>query len=145
MASSAPQTAPASASRPRRLLLLAEGRSADPHSGKTARGVLRYRPDDVVALLDSTRAGETQDGKPIVGAVDDALCFGPTTALVGVATQGGRFPPAWRELLKQCIAEGLDLENGLHEFISDDPELVELVDGVQTPSDEPGLGVRRVS
>ena len=45
------------------------------------------------------------------------------TALVGVVTQGGRFPPAWRELLKDCIARGLDIENGLHEFITDDPEL----------------------
>src|SRR5919198_516336 len=126
MASSAPQTVPASASKPRRLLLLAEGKSGDPHYGKTARGVLRYRPDDVVALLDSTRAGETQDGKPIVGTVDDALAFGPTIALVGVATAGGRFPPAWRELLKASIANGLDLENGLHEFISTDPELAAL-------------------
>src|SRR5438552_19073343 len=88
MASSAPQTVPASASRPRRLLILAEGKSGDPHFGKTARGVLRYRPDDVVALLDSQRAGELEDGKPIVATVDDALGFGPTTALVGVATQG---------------------------------------------------------
>jgi D-glutamate N-acetyltransferase len=124
--SSAPQTAQASASKPRRLLLLAEGRSGDPHFGKTARGVLRYRPENVVALLDSTRAGETQDGKPIVGSVEDALPFGPTTALVGVATQGGRFPPAWRELLKASVASGLDLENGLHEFVSEDQELVEL-------------------
>ena len=30
--------------RPRRLLILAEGHSDDPHYGKTARGVLRYRP-----------------------------------------------------------------------------------------------------
>jgi uncharacterized NAD-dependent epimerase/dehydratase family protein len=50
-----------------------------------------------------------------------------------VATQGGRFPPAWRELLKQCIEAGLDVENGLHEFLGDDPELVELarVHGVE--------------
>ena len=34
----------------RRLLILAEGKSADPHFGKTARGVLRYRPEDVVRL-----------------------------------------------------------------------------------------------
>ncbi len=126
MVSSAPPTAPGSASRPRRLLILAEGYSADPHYGKTARGVLRYRREQVVAILDSQRAGETQDGVPIVGTVDDALCFNPTTALVGVATQGGRFPPAWRELLKSAIAKGLDLESGLHEFISDDAELVEL-------------------
>jgi uncharacterized NAD-dependent epimerase/dehydratase family protein len=113
-------------SRPRRLLILAEGFSGDPHYGKTARGVLRYRPHEVVAVLDSERAGETQDGKPILGTVEEALPLGPTTALVGVATQGGRFPPAWRELLKQCIAAGLDVESGLHEFVSDDPELAVL-------------------
>jgi uncharacterized NAD-dependent epimerase/dehydratase family protein len=79
-----------------------------------------------VAILDSTRAGETHDGIPVVGAVNDALCFNPTTALVGVATQGGRFPPAWRELLRSCVSKGLDVENGLHEFITDDAELVEL-------------------
>jgi uncharacterized NAD-dependent epimerase/dehydratase family protein len=126
MASSFPPIAPVSASRKRRLLILAEGHSADPHFGKTARGVIRYRPEQVVALLDSERAGELQQDVPIVGSVEDALRFEPTTALVGVATQGGRFPPAWRELLKNAIASGLDLESGLHEFISDDPELVEL-------------------
>src|SRR3990172_8521227 len=89
-------------------------------------GVLRYRRDDVVAILDSSRAGETHAGLPVVGAVNEALCFNPTTALVGVATQGGRFPPAWRELLKACIRQGWDVENGLHEFLADDPELTEL-------------------
>jgi uncharacterized NAD-dependent epimerase/dehydratase family protein len=112
--------------RPRRLLILAEGRSGDPHFGKTGRGVIRYRAEDVVAVLDSTRAGETDDGLPVVATVDDALAFEPTTALVGVATQGGRFPPAWRDLLKDSIGAGLDVESGLHEFISDDDELVAL-------------------
>jgi len=113
-------------SRARRLLLLAEGHSDDPHFGKTARGVLRYRPQDVVAILDSRRAGEEQDGVPIVGSVAEAARHEPTVALVGVATQGGRFPPAWRELLKQSIAAGLDVESGLHEFVSDDEELAAL-------------------
>jgi uncharacterized NAD-dependent epimerase/dehydratase family protein len=110
----------------RRILVLGEGFSHDPHYGKTMRGIIRYGPDPVVAILDSARAGEAHEGIPIVGSVDDALPFGPTVAVVGVATQGGRFPPAWRELLKGCIANGLDLESGLHEFISEDPELVEL-------------------
>jgi uncharacterized NAD-dependent epimerase/dehydratase family protein len=126
MASSVPLRAPASASRPRRLLLLAEAHSDDPHFGKTARGVLRYRPEEVVAIVDSHRAGDSQSGVPIVATVDDALRFEPTTALVGVVTQGGRFPPAWRDLLKSAIRSGLDLESGLHEFVSDDAELVEL-------------------
>jgi len=108
------------------LLILAEGRSGDPHFGKTARGVMRYRPEEVVALLDSGRAGETEQGFPIVGSVEDALALGPTVALVGVATAGGRFPPAWRDLLKSCIAHGLDLENGLHEFLTRDAELADL-------------------
>ena len=81
---------------------------------------------DVVAVLDSTRAGESEDGLPIVATVDEALPFDPTTALVGVATQGGRFPPAWIELLRACVASGLDVENGLHVFLSEDPELVAL-------------------
>jgi uncharacterized NAD-dependent epimerase/dehydratase family protein len=124
------QTSPAEdaqhLARKKRYLILAEGRSADPHYGKTARGVLRYSEHPTVAILDSTRAGEVHEGIPVVGAVNDALCFHPTTALVGVATQGGRFPPAWRELLRTCIAKGLDVENGLHEFLTDDAELTNL-------------------
>jgi uncharacterized NAD-dependent epimerase/dehydratase family protein len=107
-------------------LILGEGFSHDPHYGKTMRGIIRYGPDPVVAILDSARAGETQDGIPVVGTVNDSLCFDPTVAVVGVATQGGRFPPAWRQLLKSCIAKGLDVESGLHEYISEDPELIEL-------------------
>jgi uncharacterized NAD-dependent epimerase/dehydratase family protein len=110
----------------RRLLILGEGFSHDPHYGKTMRGIIRYGPDPVVAILDSQRAGATHDGIPVVGAVEEALDFDPTVAVVGVATQGGRFPPAWRDLLKSCIVNDLDVESGLHEFISDDPELSEL-------------------
>jgi D-glutamate N-acetyltransferase len=113
-------------SRPRRVLILAEGRSGDPHYGKTARGVLRYRKEQVVAILDSTRAGAEQDGFPVVGTVADAMRYSPTVALVGVATQGGRFPPAWRRLLVDAIDAGLDLENGLHEFLNRDEELTAL-------------------
>ena len=110
----------------KRYLILAEGRSGDPHYGKTMRGVVRYAADPTVAILDSERVGETYEGIPIVGVVADALPFEPTTALVGVATQGGRFPPAWRELLRQSVAAGLDVENGLHQYLTDDAELVGL-------------------
>ena len=53
MASSGPRLAQVSASRPRRLLILAEGHSADPHFGKTARGVLRYLADHQGRRLDA--------------------------------------------------------------------------------------------
>jgi uncharacterized NAD-dependent epimerase/dehydratase family protein len=110
-------------SRPRRLLVLAEGRSNDPHFGKTARGVIRYAPHDVVAVLDSQSDATEHEGFPLVRTVAAAMQHEPTIALVGVATQGGRFPPEWRALLEQCIRAGLDVENGLHEFLTDDAEL----------------------
>jgi uncharacterized NAD-dependent epimerase/dehydratase family protein len=110
----------------KKYLILAEGKSGDPHYGKTMRGVVQYAPHPTVAVLDSERAGETHEEIPIVGTVDEALAYEPNTALVGVATQGGRFPPAWRKLLRASIEAGLDVENGLHEFLSEDEELAEL-------------------
>src|SRR3954469_25843917 len=89
-ASSFPPTRRAWVSK--RYLVLAEGHSGDPHHGKTARGVMRYGRDPVVVILDSTRAGETYEGIPIVGTYEEALRYEPNTALVGVATAGGRFP-----------------------------------------------------
>jgi len=109
--------------RPRKLLILSEGRSGDPHYGKTARGVIRYAPQDVVAVLDSQSNANEHAGFPLVRTVEEALRYEPTTALVGVATSGGRFPPEWRALLVGCIRAGLDVENGLHEFLTDDAEL----------------------
>ena len=91
--------------RVKRYLVLAEGKSGDPHYGKTLRGVVDYGLDPVVAILDTQRAGETHKGIPIVGSVaGGAAATRPTTALVGVATQGGRFPPEWRVLLRDSIS-----------------------------------------
>lgn len=109
----------------KRYLILAEGFSADAHYGKTARGVIRYGSDTVVAILDSERVGQMFEGIPIVGRIADAMCFGPKTALVGAATTGGRLPPIWREILENAISSGLDVESGMHSFLTDDPQLVE--------------------
>jgi uncharacterized NAD-dependent epimerase/dehydratase family protein len=112
----------------KRLLVLAEGRSADPHYGKTARGVIEYGPHPVVAVVDSTQAGTTVHGIPVVASVREGLAFEPppTTALVGVALAGGRLPTEWRDIIRECIEAGLDVESGMHEFLADDEEFVGL-------------------
>jgi uncharacterized NAD-dependent epimerase/dehydratase family protein len=110
----------------KKYLILAEAFSHDVHYGKTLRGVMRYRRESVVAILDTQRAGESDDGVPIVGTVDEGMKHGPNTALVGVVTQGGHFPGDWQELLKSCVAHGLDLENGLHVRLHDIPGLPDL-------------------
>ena len=42
----------------RRMVILTEG-NTEPITAKTAASVIRYRPQEVVALLDSTQQGET--------------------------------------------------------------------------------------
>jgi D-glutamate N-acetyltransferase len=126
-----------------RLLILADGFSHDPHYGKTARGLLRYGRRPVVAVLDSRRAGETIDGVPIVGSVSAAVAQAPTTAVIGVATEGGTLPSEWRELVLACVENGLHIENGLHQRLADDLDLaaraaargVELRELRQPPTD----------
>ncbi len=114
--------------REKRYLVLAEGRALDPHYGKTARGVILYGPDPVVAVVDSESAGAEVEGVPVVASVAAALELEPrpTTALVGVALAGGRLPPEWRAMLEEVLAAGLDLESGMHEFLSEDSELAAL-------------------
>jgi uncharacterized NAD-dependent epimerase/dehydratase family protein len=112
----------------KRLLVLAEGKSADPHYGKTARGVIEYGPHPVVAVVDSTQPGTNLHGVPVVGSVREGLTLDarPTTALVGVAVAGGRLPPEWRDIIRECIEAGLDVESGMHEFLADDEEFSRL-------------------
>ena len=115
-----------SAAAGRRLLILAEGHSGDPHHGKTMRGVVDYGQDTVVAVVDSERAGETHKGIPIVASVAAAAGLGADTILVGVAPTGGKLPQRWKDILADGIRAGLAVESGLHDFVSDDAALVEL-------------------
>jgi uncharacterized NAD-dependent epimerase/dehydratase family protein len=110
----------------KKYLVLAEEFSHDPHYGKTMRGVMRYRRESVVAILDTKRVGESDDGVPVVATVEEGMRYGPDTALVGVVTQGGRFPGDWQDLLKSCVEHGLDVENGLHVRLHDISGLPEL-------------------
>lgn len=109
-----------------RILILTEGYS-EPHAGKTAANVIRYRRQDVVAVLDSTQKGKMaaellQAGPdvPVVGSLDEA----PTAnaLLLGIAPPGGKIPAAWRPTILQAIARGMDIISGLHDFVSDDAE-----------------------
>ena len=113
----------------RRLAILAEGQFAA-HSAKTAYGVIRYGRDDVVAVLDSSRAGQNVatylPGRdiPIVATLDEALARPnpPDALLIGIAPTGGRLPESWRATILAAIDAGLDVLSGLHMFVGDDPE-----------------------
>jgi uncharacterized NAD-dependent epimerase/dehydratase family protein len=105
-------------------------------NAKTAHGVVRYSRDPIAAVLDRDHAGksladvlpELKRDVPIVSSVEEALVYEPTSLLLGVATPGGWFPEHWREWVTDAITAGLEIVNGLHRFLRDDPELMKLAD-----------------
>lgn len=116
----------------RRLAILTEGKT-EPLSAKTAVSLLRYRGGEVVALIDTQTAGRTAGDllgcggqTPIVASLDDAgRIGGPLDELVvGVATAGGTLPPAMRGVVIEAAERGIDVTSGLHQFLTDDPEIV---------------------
>ncbi len=115
----------------RRIAILAEG-AFEWHYGKTATGVIRYGKDTVVAVIDSTKAGQDVSqalgasigiGIPVVRDIHEALKYQPDSLLIGIAPIGGALPESWRWQLLTAINAGLDIISGLHFFISDDEEL----------------------
>jgi uncharacterized NAD-dependent epimerase/dehydratase family protein len=110
----------------RKLVILTEGHS-NPHTAKTACSVIRYRPEEVVAVLDATQAGRRcQDlldvggDLPVIASLDDAPQA--NGLLIGIAPPGGKIPQPWRKIILAAIHRGMDVVSGLHEFLSDDPE-----------------------
>ena len=109
----------------RRYAILAEGWFAN-RSAKTAHGLVRYGKDEVVAVIDSTLAGERVSDvlpdlgrdAPIVGTLREALELSPTSVLVGLAPAGGRLPEEWMETLRAGANAGLEIVSGLHQRLA---------------------------
>lgn len=110
-------------------------------NGKTAHGLVRFTHRyRVTAVVDSRYngkdAGEVLDGRvrniPIAGSLDRALALstkGKTPAthfVVGLAPDGGRLSPSAREDVKRALASGLNVDCGLHDFLSEDPVMMRL-------------------
>lgn len=110
----------------------------DTSSGKTAHGLIRGTERfNIVGVIDSKNAGkdagEVLDGKkrniPIFTSIP-AFASGSNEkavyCIIGVATKGGVIPETLRAMLKEGLEHGYGLINGLHEYISDIPELADL-------------------
>jgi uncharacterized NAD-dependent epimerase/dehydratase family protein len=102
---------------------------------KTAHGLIREsKRFNIVGFVDTANAGkdagEVLDGRnralPIFSTVDDALATKPEYCVVGVATTGGIFPESMLADIKIAIKNGLSIVNGLHDYLNDRPEMLEL-------------------
>ncbi len=117
----------------RHIAILAEG-LFERHYGKTATGVIKYGKDPVVAVIDSTRAGQDVaqalgtnygQGIPVVRDINEALQLQPDTLLIGIAPIGGSLPATWRWQLLKAMEAGLNIISGLHVFLGEDEKLRE--------------------
>ena len=116
----------------RRMIVLAEGRFS-PLRSKTANGAIIYMRDEVLAIIDSTRVGQTAQQVlgyggdiPVIKDLNEGLKFKPNTLLIGIAPSGGKLPESWREMIKKALRNKLDVLNGLHTIFGDDAEFAAL-------------------
>jgi uncharacterized NAD-dependent epimerase/dehydratase family protein len=119
-------------------ILLTQG-MLDTHSAKTAHGLIRGSDRyQVVAVIDHRHAGkdagEVLDGVtrdiPIYDSVESFAAHGQEAdfLIIGVATKGGYIPEVMRMELSTAITKRLNIVNGLHEFLSEDNQLVALAE-----------------
>jgi len=108
----------------RRMILLTDGYN-NAHVAKTAICTIRYRPEEVAAVLDRAGAGKTaQEVLGVGGAIPvvASLAGAPeaNTLVIGIAPPGGKIPKPWRAIVLEAIARRLDVVSGLHDFLADD-------------------------
>lgn len=109
----------------------------DTNNAKTAHGLIRGTDRfNIVGVIDEKRAGEDA-GQVLDGRKRDIPVFaslaefrrsgiGADYCVIGVATKGGVIPPSLHDLLKDALDHNFNLVNGLHEYISDIPDLAQL-------------------
>lgn len=115
-----------------RFLIVADGQFG-PITSKTANSCIRYFPERIVAVFDRAEAGKTAEqvlgfggGIPVIGDFDRGLALGPTALLIGIAPLGGQLPAEWRGWVRAALGRGVEIWNGLHTFLGDDPEFARL-------------------
>lgn len=105
---------------------------------KTAHGLIRGTERfNIVGVVDSEAtagkdAGELLDGKhrgiPVFASMEAALekIQAVDTLIIGVATVGGVLPIKMLSLVYDAVKKGISVVNGLHEYLNDKTDLVDL-------------------
>lgn len=123
-----------------RAIVYCEGSFNTPN-GKTAHGLVRFTNRyEVLSVVDSRYAGQDAgsvlDQKsrniPVFDSVraafDHADASGKraTHLVVGLAPDGGRLSERGRSDIKKALRLGLNVDSGLHDFLSDDPSVLKI-------------------
>lgn len=102
--------------------------------GKTANGLVRHSEKyRILSVIDSEKAGqdagmvldEKPNAIPVCRDLADALAqagFVPDYFIFGMAPASGMLSGPERRLVLEAIGLGMNIVNGLHEFLNEDPE-----------------------
>jgi uncharacterized NAD-dependent epimerase/dehydratase family protein len=115
-------------------LLMHDGLTSD--RGKTGLVLLRFASERVVAVIDEKHAGGSlreitgiplEREIPIVACASDALRYQPQTLAIGIAPGGGQLPEEWFIDISDALRGGLNVLNGLHVRLNEDPRVRSLL------------------
>jgi uncharacterized NAD-dependent epimerase/dehydratase family protein len=110
-------------------------------NGKTAHGLIRRtKRYKILSVIDSNYAGkdsgEILDNKknqiPIISSIKEAMKkyvskkVKPQYLVIGLAPDGGQLNQIARKDIKKAINLGLNIDSGLHHFLSEDSEIAPL-------------------
>ena len=110
-------------------------------NGKTTHGLVRFTERyEIVGVVDSNYAGQDAgqilddhaNEIPIFDTVETARIKLantnnlPETLIIGLAPDGGRLPNEARNTIMSALKMGWNVDCGLHDFLTDDSELVSL-------------------
>tara|TARA_R110001592_G_scaffold16881_12_gene71682 strand:- start:1574 stop:2707 length:1134 start_codon:yes stop_codon:yes gene_type:complete len=102
--------------------------------GKTANGLVRYSERyKILSVIDSDKVGldsgevldDITNNIPIYGDLEDAITHAgavPDYLIYGMAPISGMLSASERVVMLKAIGLGMNIVNGLHEFLNDDPE-----------------------
>jgi uncharacterized NAD-dependent epimerase/dehydratase family protein len=108
----------------KKVAIFLEGALND-YTGKMGHGVLRYSPNPIACVVDSTHAGKNVQDVipcprpcPVVATVEEALALHAQVLLLGCATPGGYIPETWYPSMDLAVSRGMSIVNGLHERLA---------------------------
>ncbi|MEL0659494.1 N-acetyltransferase DgcN [Psychromonas arctica] len=108
--------------------LLFLGDAQDPLAAKVAQGIKQWHPEYCAGQY---RMEDCQADCSLTDMnIAQAKAAGVKTLVIGVANRGGIISDNWLTILKEALEAGMDLASGLHNKLTDIPELKELADSL---------------
>ncbi|WP_321393787.1 N-acetyltransferase DgcN [Emcibacter sp.] len=106
--------------------LLFLGDVRDPLSVKTSRGIAQWRPEKCIGQFRMSGC-EVSLGYPDM-TIAEAAGKGAKTFILGLANAGGTISENWLPHIREALECGMDVANGLHQKLSDIPEIKALAE-----------------